>query len=169
MTQRITIHVQSEQYEHSGSYDEYGNPIVTVEGDFYYTIEDIVQYVQVEFAGTAQVGPTYYARGRLYTYIDPGFDLKVGDLVDVPTKYEDHNIAIVRELGPGKASLAPFVVKEVGARFYRESLPPKLEFEFSQVMTPEDLALWFGEETEDPDAYVCGVGPNCECCGGGGC
>jgi len=101
----------------------FGYPIVTVEGEFEFEIEEIKQYVQVEFAGTASVGPSYYARGNLYTYIDPGFDLKVGDVVDVPTKYEDHNIATVRELGPGKSALAGYVVKEVAARFTKEEMP----------------------------------------------
>ena len=108
----------------------FGYPTYTFEGQFE-IVEDVTEpdYVQVEFAGTASVGPTHYARGRLYTYIDPGFGLKIGDLVDVPTQYEDHNIAVVRELGPDNKRLAGYIVKEVSARYYKEEKPYDLDDE----------------------------------------
>ncbi len=90
---------------------------VVVTGD--YEIEEIDPnvYVQVQF-----VDPDPYlaaVRGKLYTYVDPGLGLEVGDLVDVPTVYQDHNVAVVKSLGDGYAGRAK---REVGARYVRETV-----------------------------------------------
>lgn len=65
---------------------------IVYEGDCDVIVQDLRTYVQVEFAGSS---------GSLYTYVDPGLNLQVGDIVDVPTRIESHNLAIVCKLGDG--------------------------------------------------------------------
>ena len=75
-------------------------------------------YVQVRYIGASGQGG---ASGS-YTYIDPGLGLKVGELVDVPTFFQEHNAAIVTELGPGKYGPSAFDnIRTVGGRYRLES------------------------------------------------
>jgi hypothetical protein len=67
---------------------------LVIEGEFDLEEEDLGTYVRVEF-----IGGSYSS--SLYCYEDPGLDLKIGDLVDVPTQYEEHNVAQVKALGRG--------------------------------------------------------------------
>lgn len=82
---------------------------VEIEGDFEVEEIDLGTYVRVEFLGGGGSAP------YLYTYQDIGLDLEVGDLVDVPTKYEEHNIAQVKALGRGayKGDPAPVLARYV--------------------------------------------------------
>jgi hypothetical protein len=97
----------------------YGNTKITrsagqfvIDGDFEFEEVDLNDYVQVQFLS----GPDSYSRSKLYTYIDPGMGLAPGDLVDVPTNYHDHNVAMVKELGRGSW---PKSCKAVIGRFAR--------------------------------------------------
>lgn len=89
---------------------------VIVTGDALIEEIDPNRYVQIEFLG----GPSDYPYKKLYTYIDPFGDLEVGDVVDVPTVYEDHNLAVVKKIGDGyKGKSKRFVT----ARFVKETSP----------------------------------------------
>lgn len=66
---------------------------VIVKGDFEVEEIDHNAYVQVQFVNGFN--------SQLYTYIDPSGALAVGDLVDVPTQYEEHNLVVVKRLGDG--------------------------------------------------------------------
>ena len=68
---------------------------IVVTGDALIEEIDSNCYVQIEFLG----GPYDHPYKKLYTYIDPFGDLEVGDVVDVPTVYEDHNLAVVNHIG----------------------------------------------------------------------
>ncbi len=100
--------------------DDSGGLYVTAFGDAEVVLEEIDEniYVQVEFVNT---DPRFsHTRGKLYTYIDPtGGDLDVGDLVDVPTRYASHNLAVVKEFGNGMPSGRPHAV--VNGRYSRQS------------------------------------------------
>lgn len=72
------------------------------------SIPDERSFVQVKF------GP--YASRRTYTYVDPGLDLRVGDIVLIDTFYQDNAEAEVVALGPGDYD-GPFkAVKALAAR-----------------------------------------------------
>lgn len=92
-----------------GRYEFNGNVLVTV--------EDLRNYVQVEFLAPLSEGNSY-ASPRRYTYVDPGLNLKVGDIVDVPTRYNDHNLAVVKSLQDGYDGRAERCVL---ARYFKES------------------------------------------------
>lgn len=64
------------------------------EGDIEVEVEDLERLVQVRYVGQDGL--------KTYTYTDPFGDLEVGELVDVPTRYEEHNAAIVVALGRGR-------------------------------------------------------------------
>lgn len=90
---------------------EAGSPDIIFEGDF--TVEEIDtnEYVQVLFLNPGN--GFQHCEGKLYTYIDPGFGLKVGDLVNVPTVYKPENIAQVKKLGDGFGGRARAEVQAV--------------------------------------------------------
>lgn len=102
-----------------------GWPVYEFEGDFDFEVEELRDYVQVEFVTPifSSITGAQIAKGRLYTYVDPGLDLKIGDLVDVPSNLCDSSLAIVRKLGPDDAALAEYIVKEVTARYAKIESP----------------------------------------------
>ena len=84
------------------------------EGELDFEEESLDKIVRVRFVnsdGRAQVPGGY-------SYIDPFGNLEVGDLVDVPTKYSNHNLAAV--VGFGRGALAPSSrLKTVSAKYHR--------------------------------------------------
>lgn len=121
----------------------YSNPTYTIEGNFDFEIEELRDYVQVEF-----INKLRGAAAMLYTYIDPGLNLKVGDLVDVPSRFGDNNFAIVRKLGADNVDLANFIVKEVSAR-YAKITADEVEAADEPEFTNDDYACFCG----DPECY----------------
>lgn len=104
MKQRVTIRGDvTHRRRHTLSGD------IIIAGDIEVHVEDLESYVQVEFDGG----------GSYYTYRDPSGTLEVGDLVDVPTRYDEHNVAQVKRLGRGDYTGR---VADVQARFLREQL-----------------------------------------------
>lgn len=85
---------------------------IVITGNYEFEEIDDAVYVQVQFLGG---DPYFYqVQNKLYTYVDPGFNLRVGDLVDVPTRYSQHNVAIVKKLGDGFTGQAR---KEVNGKY----------------------------------------------------
>lgn len=81
---------------------------VIVSGEFDFEVEDLDNYVQVQFPSTSY----------LYTYRDPSGTLRVDDIVQVPTinSYAT-NIGVVARLGRGNWD-GP--TKDITARLQRE-------------------------------------------------
>lgn len=72
-------------------------------------LPDERRFVQVKF------GP--YESRRTYTYVDPGLDLQVGDIVLIDTVYQDNAEAEVIALGKGWGYDGPYkAVKALAAR-----------------------------------------------------
>ena len=92
-----------------------GDNVTTFEGDFAFEVEDLRSYVQVayELPNEAQTWK------RKYTYLDPTGELKVGDLVEAPTRYSDSQLATVVALGRGSYTGEP---RAITARLTREEL-----------------------------------------------
>lgn len=111
MKRKFTLDDAGDGFEFYEILDGSGETIgLVIEGEFDLEQEDLGTYVRVEFCGG---GSAPY----LYTYEDIGLGLEIGDLVDVPTKYEEHNLAQVKALGRGvyKGDPAPVL-----ARYSRE-------------------------------------------------
>jgi hypothetical protein len=72
------------------------------------------RFVRVRYAGQI---PSHLTA---YTYIDPFGDLKVGDLVDVPTVGHPHNLATVVSVGD-TAPKGNLSIKTVTARYVTET------------------------------------------------
>jgi hypothetical protein len=85
-----------------------GNSVI-VSGNFEFEVEDLDPYVQVRFQGSS----------ALYTYLDPSGRLRPGDIVQVPTRYAEGNIATVEKLGRGNWSGSAL---KVTARLVKEEL-----------------------------------------------
>lgn len=79
------------------------------------------KYVQVKF-----IGPGLALEGhRTWTYKDPGYDLRTGDLVQISTRYNERQLGLVTSRGfsddtyPGPfSSVEKLVARRTGSRYF---------------------------------------------------